>query len=270
MSYSRRHSLGAFGAAAYGIAALRVLVIALALLLVAAGTRTFAASQDERGMCGWPADLDVTIAACGRVIDDPLEVTRERVRAYINRGFVLTAKGDHNAALADLTEAIRLDPKSSLAYIYRGRVWSEKHDAGRAIADFTKAIRIDPRPETGLPVEPHLNAYFERATSRLRRSSFRSVMADLDQAIRIDRTNRMALLMRAVFRELLGDRKGAAADRATLQRLDPERCSDCSEVPDFNIEIVRDHRLGKDSRAELKLIAPRHDGEPDRTARNDA
>ena len=42
-------------------------------------------------------------------------------------------------------EAIRLEPKSALAYNNRGVAWSVKKDYDRAIADFTEAIRLDPK-----------------------------------------------------------------------------------------------------------------------------
>jgi tetratricopeptide (TPR) repeat protein len=154
---------------------------------------------------------------------------------FISRACAWSERGDLDKAIADFTEAIRLDPKSSLAHIYRGRIWSDRHDAQRAIADFTKAIRIDPRPETGLPIETHLNAYFERATAKLMKRSFKSIISDLDQAIRIDGTNRLALMLRAAFRDILGDRKGAAADRAILQRLEPNQCSDCSGASELSV-----------------------------------
>ena len=36
------------------------------------------------------------------------------------RGFSHAEKGDHDKAIADFTEAIRLDPKDADAYYYRG------------------------------------------------------------------------------------------------------------------------------------------------------
>ena len=49
-----------------------------------------------------------------------------------------------DAALADLTEAIRLNPNDANAYNLRGVVYLEKRDTERAIADYTEAIRLDP------------------------------------------------------------------------------------------------------------------------------
>ena len=64
--------------------------------------------------------------------------------AYNNRGETWRAKGDIDRAIADYTEAIRLDPKNSNAYLNRGLVWDNKDDIERAMADYNEAIRLDP------------------------------------------------------------------------------------------------------------------------------
>ena len=52
--------------------------------------------------------------------------------------------GDRDKAIADYTEAIRLDPKYAEAYCNRGIAYGKKGDHDEAIADFTAAIQIDP------------------------------------------------------------------------------------------------------------------------------
>ena len=54
-------------------------------------------------------------------------------------------KGDHDKAIADFTEAIRLNPKDAEAYYSRGGAYGEKGDYDKAIADFTEAIRLNPQ-----------------------------------------------------------------------------------------------------------------------------
>ena len=54
-------------------------------------------------------------------------------------------KGNPDRALAELTEAIRLDPTLAKAYANRGWVYVEKGDQEKAIADCTEAIRLDPK-----------------------------------------------------------------------------------------------------------------------------
>ena len=60
-------------------------------------------------------------------------------------GRAYAKKGDYDKAIADYTEAIRLDPKNAEAYCNRGHAYEEKGDYDKAIADCTEAIRLDPK-----------------------------------------------------------------------------------------------------------------------------
>jgi Tfp pilus assembly protein PilF len=46
--------------------------------------------------------------------------------------------------MADLDEAIRLDPKFATAYLHRARTHEALKDTERAKADFLTAARLDP------------------------------------------------------------------------------------------------------------------------------
>ncbi len=48
-------------------------------------------------------------------------------------------------AITELTEAIRLDPNSSLAYNCRGVADDRKRNFNKAISDFTEVIRARPK-----------------------------------------------------------------------------------------------------------------------------
>jgi Tfp pilus assembly protein PilF len=65
---------------------------------------------------------------------------------YTNRGYAHRLAGDHRRALADVTEAIRLDPKYATAYKERARVYEALKDPARAKADDQTAARL------GVPV----------------------------------------------------------------------------------------------------------------------
>ena len=60
------------------------------------------------------------------------------------RGY-LRHTGEYDLAIADLNEAIRLDPKDAAVYANRGGVYAMKGDFDAAIADCTEAIRLDPK-----------------------------------------------------------------------------------------------------------------------------
>jgi tetratricopeptide (TPR) repeat protein len=50
-------------------------------------------------------------------------------------------------AIADFTEAIRLDPKAADAYYNRGNAYGHKGDTEKAKADFDQAKRLGYKPQ---------------------------------------------------------------------------------------------------------------------------
>ena len=60
-------------------------------------------------------------------------------------GWAYEEKREFDKAIADLNEAIRLDPKDATVYGSRGWVYVEKRDFDRAVADYGEAIRLGPK-----------------------------------------------------------------------------------------------------------------------------
>jgi tetratricopeptide (TPR) repeat protein len=112
----------------------RSVLLVVGLLALAAP-----AAADDQATCsagGYDA-----IAACSRlIVADPFIAWR----TYNNRGIAYNNQGDYDRAIADYTEAIRLDPKYAGAFSNRGTAYRNKGDNGRAIADYTEALRLNP------------------------------------------------------------------------------------------------------------------------------
>lgn len=64
--------------------------------------------------------------------------------AYLNRGSILSKRGDSDAAIADLNKSITIHPFFA-AYYDRGKEFRKRGDLSAAIADFTKAIELRPQ-----------------------------------------------------------------------------------------------------------------------------
>jgi excisionase family DNA binding protein len=99
------------------------------------------------------------------------------VMAYNNRGLVYEQKDDPEQALADYNQAIRLNPSFGGAYVNRGNVYINYDDLDGALADYNQAIRLDPNLA---------EAYYNRGFVYYIRDDPEQALADYNQAIRLD------------------------------------------------------------------------------------
>jgi tetratricopeptide (TPR) repeat protein len=111
-----------------------------------------------------------------RVIDNSAASTRSKVLAYANRGLD-TRPGDSDRAIADYSQAIRLDSSYASAYSNRGQLYYARKDNDRAIADFNDAIRLDPRDA---------NAYYSRGLAKRARGDAIGASSDIAAAKRLN------------------------------------------------------------------------------------
>jgi tetratricopeptide (TPR) repeat protein len=63
---------------------------------------------------------------------------------FFDRGNALLDRQEYDSAIADFTEAIRLNPNYAAAYNNRGVAHYRKGDIDKAIAGYEAALRIDP------------------------------------------------------------------------------------------------------------------------------
>jgi tetratricopeptide (TPR) repeat protein len=156
-----------------------VLASLAALVLSLAAPRPAAAEGGQSWqVCIGPTSApDERVRACSTVIEAGSETGRKLAAAYCNRGHGLTEKRELDAALADLDEAIKLDPSYACAFNNRGRVYAFKRDFDRAITEYDQAIKLDP---------PLALAYNNRGDARFNKGDVNGALVDFDAAIKID------------------------------------------------------------------------------------
>lgn len=87
---------------------------------------------------------DTVIKGCTQVIkagtanNDALSV------AYFNRGNAFDDNGDHDGAIADYSQSIKLKADYPLTYLNRGLSYMAKQDYDQALADFMQAEKLSP------------------------------------------------------------------------------------------------------------------------------
>lgn len=155
--------------------------------------------QQEKAL----ADLDAAIAIRA---NDPL--------AFYNRGYVHFSLKHYDLAIADYSAAIDLDGTFAIAYnnrcltrILAGRTATE------AMADCDRALTLTP---------DSIDVHDTRGLVYLKRGMPELAVAEYEATLKIDPKRALALYGRGLARNMMGDTKAGAADRAAAALLDDD------------------------------------------------
>ncbi len=152
--------------------------------------------------------FEAAIAEYTRALDlDPADVL-----AYDNRGHSYFALGDYEQAIADYGRAIDLEP-AAIRYNDRGNAYFELSLYDQAIADYTTAL--DHNPDYGLVYNNRGNTYFAL-------SDYAAAMEDYTAAIDHDPNNALLYVNRGNTHFELGDYTQAIADYTTALEHNPD------------------------------------------------
>ncbi|GMO50667.1 MAG: hypothetical protein Ta2G_08340 [Termitinemataceae bacterium] len=142
---------------------------------------------------------------------------------YLERGIEFYERADYDIAIAEFTDAIKLDTNFSVAYSHRGRAeWKKatsiniaseaEQEYNKAIEDCTQAIRLDPNSAF---------AYNYRGNAYSGKKDYVKAFADYNMAIRLDPNFAAAYSNRGnAYRDKKDDVK-ALADYNMAIKLDP-------------------------------------------------
>ncbi|MBD1899101.1 tetratricopeptide repeat protein [Trichocoleus sp. DQ-A3] len=122
---------------------------------------------------------------------------------FFKRGVYEVLSGDYPEAIADLNQAIRLNPDNAQAYTNQGLARAALGDTQGAIADFSQAIEIDPSLAL---------AYYNRGFVRSQLQDYPGAIEDFSQAIELNPQDGDAYHCRCLIHYTLGDKQGVRAD----------------------------------------------------------
>jgi clan AA aspartic protease (TIGR02281 family) len=156
------------------------IAVTVPVILLLTCVAVFAASDRED--CADADNPDQKIASCSRVITDDAESAPDRAQAYSNRGAAYYDKSEFDRAIADFSEAVKIDanivaPYFALAYSRRGLAAAEKKDYDQAIADYSEAIKLNPTS---------IEVYKDRGNAHSNKNDYDRAIADFSQAIKLD------------------------------------------------------------------------------------
>ncbi len=143
------------------------------------------------------------VRACTTLIGSNTLRGMDLALALSSRALAYVRTGQARKALADYTEAIRLQPDNALNYRGRANAYFRLREFGPVFADIDDALRLDPSDA---------EAYFIRAvTYRMQRKYDRAV-ADYSHMIRLDRDHASAYLGRCISYYNMREFENAVAD----------------------------------------------------------
>lgn len=195
--------------------------ILIGCLLAGLAVPALGASRHDHEDCD-SADPARIIAGCTRIAEDPKESARMRAIALVGRGLARQEMHDLDHAIADFTEALRLNPKDALAYNNRGLAYNEKGDHEHAIADLTRAIEIDPLPRSDVGGNGHVNIHANRGLAFQAAGDLEHALKDFDEAVARDRSDWDALNRRGYAWQQAGEIDRAIADFSAAIAIAPK------------------------------------------------
>ena len=135
--------------------------------------------------------------------------------AFKNRGNAYNAKGEHDRAIQDYDQAIRLNPNLASAFSNRAKAYSAKSQFARELQDLDQAIRLDPKDADAYFIRGKLHWYW-KVNKQLS-------LQDLSRAIQLGRRDADTYAERGMVHASLGQRENALRDYDQAIQLDASR-----------------------------------------------
>jgi tetratricopeptide (TPR) repeat protein len=108
--------------------------------------------------------------------------------AYYGRASCFASKEDYEKAAVDYSQIIKINARDATAYGGRGAAYDDMGEDDKALADFNKAIQLNPK-------DNHI--YYNRALLYARRNDHDKAIADFSEAIRLDPNDNRSYYCRA-------------------------------------------------------------------------
>jgi tetratricopeptide (TPR) repeat protein len=204
--WERPVALGVMLAGAVGLAA-----------MLAQGARQPEIAWKDCTEGGWNERMRGCSVIIGRGDREPVA---RRVTAHLRRATAYEElRRDFTRAIADYTEAIRLDTSNAAAYASRALVHARQGAHDRVIADIDRALQLDPN----VFGEGAYRLFRARGLAYFRRGAFDHAIADHTREIRLSPRFADGYLHRAAAHLAKKDLDRALADFGEAIRIEPYR-----------------------------------------------
>lgn len=191
----------------------KLFTIAVAFGLVLAAPALAQKNDENWHQCASNTSApDVKIAACSAVIQAGGGTNKNLNAALYNRGSAYSATGQYDKAIADFTQALKLNPDDGILYIGRGNAYLQNGDFDHAGPDFDAAIRLHAQPAV---------AYSGKGMIDFVRGQYDRAIEDFGQTVRLQPGEAEGFTMRCLARAIVGKLQEAMADCNQAIKLNP-------------------------------------------------
>ena len=199
----------------------RTFLAVLVLAVVAAAPLKADIAQDGTLCAGGIESYERVIEACTSVINDSSVAPRVKLAAYQRRAEAYAQGiGDFPRAIADASEAIKLDPDEPSGIFFRAQLYLAYNEFEKAIGDFGKVLKLKPEDNDALTGRAY--AYVQIGDSD-------RAIADLGQVIRLKPDNATAYYDRGGAYEKKEDFERARADYNSAIKLQRDYAGEFQE-----------------------------------------
>ena len=162
----------------------------------------FAESKKDWDDCV-SSDADRSIAACSKIISRAKDTKNNLAIAYFNRGVGHQNKGEHQDAIADFTQSLKLNASDPATYRNRGFSYAQTAEYDLALDDYNQTIKLKP---------DYASIYYDRAWTYAGKDDHARALNDYNRAIELDKDNPDLFNDRGSSFAQLGDLDKALAD----------------------------------------------------------
>ena len=136
-------------------------------------------------------------------MDEAIKLEPRYTGYFINRAYIRYNLDDYFGAMADYDYALQLDPANVTAHFNRGLLRTEVSDNNKAIEDFSFVLRSEP---------DNLLARYNRALLYSKIGQYREAVADFDAVLAIYPNFEAGLFARSECKRKMGDMAGGEKD----------------------------------------------------------
>lgn len=177
-------------------------------------------------------------------LDEAIKLEPQYAPYFVNRAFVKYHLDDYYGAMSDYDYAVELEPSNIVARFNRGLLLAQVRDNNKAIADFSFVIKHDPK---------NVMARYNRAELYEQTKQYKKAIADYDVVIENVPDVSGLYFARSECKRKSGDRAGGEADYNKSQQLYRQKKSrqPQSEKSDNPGNEVKEHEEQADEVADM-------------------